>query len=125
MIIIESMPDIIKILNNLNVIQIESYGSVSYETILLSIQKIKKINDETGIEHILVDARKQESMPREFFLYEFASNLPEHLKFAIIISREQDIVKAMELIKITALEKGIRVEIFENRQEALDWLNRD
>jgi len=73
------MPDNIKINKEIGVIEIQSYGKVTFEDIAGSIDKAKQIFEDEGINKILVDTTKIESTPSTIEIFKLFSSFPQEL----------------------------------------------
>lgn len=117
------MPDKLKINEKLGLIEIESYGIVSTDDINKSIEKSQKIAEKYGIKKLLVDTTKQEKMPGTVSVFSIFSNFPRHLTLALVANKGQRTLNETLFAENVAVNRGIRMKIFYNRKDAVDWLD--
>ena len=119
------MPEIVQVFDDVGIVQIESFGTLSAKDLLESRQSVSEICQEWGFTKILVDATKVTSFPSTVQLFEHSAGLseldmPENTKFAIVISKEN---KAdPKFIETAAINRSVKIRNFESRDQALAWL---
>lgn len=86
-----------------------------------ALEIVMKLYGETNIYHVLVDVRKQTDLAGTFDLFEFASNLPHSMVFAVLCDLQLDEHRFIETV---ATNRGITVKDFDSEQDAIDWLNK-
>ena len=116
------MPETITVNKELGIIEILSYGDVTYEDTMASVATLKRLKDETGITQVLSDARKQKNVPDTTDIFEFASSLPRDMKIAIIVSADQPTVEDVSFVDAVASNRGAVIKLVTSRQQGLDWL---
>ena len=76
------------------------------------------------INKVMVDATGQRSLPSIFALYDFATDLStqaRNLRHAIVISEQSP--EDIRFVEIAAHNRGLIIQIFSSRDDALSWLN--
>ena len=119
------MPETVEVLEDLEIIQITSSGTVTQEDLLKSRQTVSKICQERGFTKILVDTTAVTSLPSTLHLYQHGSSLsnpefPKAFKFAIVVS--EAISKDAYFIETVAKNHHANLRNFESRDQALSWL---
>lgn len=117
------MPDVIKINEESDIVEIKSFGVVSKKDIKSSIAKATQINEEIGINKVLVDTTEQESMPNTFDIFFLFSRFPRDLRVALLANQDQSTLKDIIFSGTVAVNRGITVRIFKSREKALSWFN--
>lgn len=120
------MPDRIIVSEEEGVTEVFSSGEVSSEQVLRSLREVIRIRDATGIQKVLVDTRRQSSIPGVVDLFHIAAmELPLGMSFAILVHREQVTREDLHFLENVAVNRGGRVRVFTSRQAALCWLHRE
>ncbi len=117
------MPDTVRLNEEDGIITVESYGLVSEEDIEKSIEKIHQIQSETGINKILVDTTRQESMPDTIGIFRIFSTFPRDFKLALLCHRSQATADDLIFGENVGVNRGVQVSMFEEELQALKWLN--
>ena len=117
------MPDVIKINEESDIVEIKSFGVVSEKNIKSSIAKVTQINEEIGINKVLVDTTEQESMPNIIDIFFLFSRFPRDLRVALLANQDQSTLKEILFSETVAVNRGITVKIFQLRDEALSRFN--
>jgi hypothetical protein len=117
------MPEKVTIREDLQVIQIDSWGDVSMEDLKASFEEVLKISQERGLARVLVDATKQTSLPSTMPIFQFASDLareaPE-LRFGVV--RSPTLKEKTGFFETVVRNRGAQVNFFETAEDALAWL---
>ena len=117
------MPDIIELNPEKRIIEIRSYGTVEVGDIENSIKLITKINEQSGVDKVLVDTTEQESMPSTFREFSIFSELPRNIfRVALLANQEQPTFEDIRFVETVAQNRGIQMQVFNTRKEALEWL---
>ena len=116
------MPENVTINNEHGIIEINSYGDITETILYESVNKLKQFREETGINKVLVDTTRQNSMPNTISLYNFGNNIPHLFKYAIIVSDLQPTKKDQDFLEAVTIKRGFRVQEFISREEAIEWL---
>jgi len=118
------MPDSVKHIEELGIIEVHSSIILSTEDISSSINLINHISKETGITKVLVNTLQVESMPNINSILNLTKVFPRNVKIAVICSEEQPIYKDILCIETAALYQGISFRLFTSQTDAFQWLNR-
>ncbi len=119
------MPEIVEIIEELEIIQIISSGAVTKEDLFNSRQTVSKICQERGITRVLVDTTSITSLPDTLHLFKHSMSLkepeiPRNVKFAIIVSDK--ISDDASFIEIVAQNRHVNIRNCKSRDQALSWL---
>ncbi len=87
-----------------------------------SIKLITKINEQSGVNKVLVDTTEQESMPNTFSEFSIFSEFPRNFRVALLANQEQPTVEDIRFVETVAQNRGIQMQVFNTRKEALEWL---
>jgi hypothetical protein len=117
------MPDKIFVNEDLDIIEVESFGEVTADEIARSIAKVREIYSEKGVSKILVDTCKQESLPTTIDIFDLFSTFPREFKLAILVKQSQITEEDLDFIETIAVNRAIRMKIFSERDVALEWLD--
>lgn len=117
------MPETVNINSELNIIEVMSFGDVTEEDAKSSLFSVERLSRETGISKVLVDTTEEKSLPEIFDIYRFASNLPRGVSFAVLVKESQDTKREVHFIETVAINRGLLVQKFTSRNEALKWLD--
>lgn len=119
------MPETITVHDDLEIIEVHSFGQVTKEDLLQSLQKVDQIYQTRGYNKVLVDAQEEEGIPNAVDLFMFASSMENAFigkagQFAVVISEATR--KDLEFLTETLKKRGIRIKTFTSVEEALSWL---
>ena len=104
------------------ILEVRSFGEVTLDDLRSQIAEITRLAAETGIRKVLVDTLGEESLPSTFDFFDFMSNLPTDLVYAMYSNRTQQTHADMEFGETVALNRGIRIRHFSDRDSALSWI---
>jgi len=116
------MPDKIRVNENLGIIEVKSLGEVSKDDIEQSIAKVREIYNERNIKKILVDTRRQETMPDTLDIFDLFSTFPREFKLALLIVESQATAEDISFGETVGVNRGVLVKIFYDEEQALQWL---
>ena len=116
------MPDKIQVNEDLGIIEVESFGKVSKDDIAQSIANIREIFVEKNITRILVDTRKQETMPSTMDIFGLFSVFPREFKFALLVEQSQTTKESLSFAESVGVNRGVCMKIFDEKESALHWL---
>ena len=116
------MPDEVRYNQELKIIEVESYGDVTRDDILGSIEKIKRIQTDTGVDKLLVDTTRQEKLPDSVDIFEIFSAYPRTIKTALLLNPTQATAEDVEFVETVALNRGKKMKALDDRERALQWL---
>ena len=117
------MPEKVTIREDLQIIQIESYGEVSAEDLKESFETVAKFRQERGLTRVFVDATKEISFPSAFPVLEFGTELAKTfrgVKFAVVTSPKTN--PDVRFLETVAVNRGAQVHVFGSADAALAWL---
>ena len=119
------MPETITVHDDLEIIEVHSFGQVTKEDLLQSLREVDQIHQTRGYSRVLIDAQEEEGVPNAVDLFMFAGSMEQAYigktgRFAVVTSEATR--KDIEFLVKTVGEKGIRVNTFTSVEEAIDWL---
>ena len=117
------MPDKVELNKDLGIIEITSFGIVSSGDIMDSINKIMKIFKETGVHKVLVDTTTQEKMPGTVGIFKLFSSMPKEVVYVLLVKEHQLTEEDLIFAETVAVNRGVQIKIFYDREKAIDWLN--
>ena len=117
------MPDKIRVNEELGIIEVQSYGMVSKEDIAESITQVRHIFDTKGLNKVLVDTTRQETMPSTVGIYDLFSTFPRKFKLAMLIEESQATKKDISFAETVGSNRAVQVKIFHEKEQALHWLD--
>lgn len=71
------MPERVSILEDLQIIKVDSFGEVSFSDLRQSLYEVFKIHQERGFTKVFVDASKETSFPSTIPVFEFGTELAQ------------------------------------------------
>ncbi len=119
------MPETVTVLEDQKIIHVVSIGDITYDDLQETLAAVLKLQQERGINRVLVDATRQESFPDTMPVFEFGEAVPAALgdaKIAIAISPRT--WEAVQFFSTVARNRGANVEMFDTTDEALKWLRK-
>lgn len=116
------MPDEVTFREDLGIIEVRAYGEITIEQLEQTQDTIMRMIREHKVNRILVDAREVEKMPEVGGLYFFAGDLPPGDRAALLVSKSTPDETAF--LESVAQNRGIQLKLFDNRDDALRWLDR-
>ena len=117
------MPEEVSILEDLEIIRVDSYGQVTEGDLLASMEEILAIQKERGLSRVFIDASRETALPSTHPLHQFGSVLSQSattLKFAVLISDQ--VREDLQLLETVTQNRGMQVRMFDSSVEALAWL---
>ena len=84
-----------------------------------ALVQVQRLSEETGIRRVLVDVRKQTDLADTITLFDFGSNLPRSIAFAVLCELHLNDRRFIENVAIT---RGITVRDFDSEHNAIEWL---
>jgi len=123
------MPQRVTIREDLQIIQVDSWGDVTVEDVELSRKAVFKITEERGLSEVFIDATKETSCPSTFPIFEFGSRLATAAlgspgtRFAMATSPEtHQTHHEIEFLETVAVNRGAQYKVFDSAEAALSWL---
>jgi hypothetical protein len=117
------MPDAIHIDFDNKLIRIESTGLLDVTDMCKSIEEIQRINMQTGINKVIVDATNLEQLPPETHIHSIVKDLtklPTNMMYAILSNGSS--LDGFSYFKAVAKFKGLIFEVFTNKDMGESWL---
>lgn len=114
------MPQTVEQQQETGIIRIVSSGHTSIEEWKNSLDRVLKINAQTEITGVLIDACLQQSSPNTLQLFDFAASLPAALRFAIVVGEPTK--KDLGFLETVGVNRGKSIRIFADYNSALQWL---
>ena len=118
------MTDVIHIRSESNLIEVESFGLVTAESIESSISEVIRIYSESGISKILVNTTAQKMMPEHKDIFRIFRHFPQELRLALLVNKEQETLGNIQFAETTAYHRLPHVVVFYDRDKALEWLEK-
>ena len=118
------MPDNIRVNEERGIIEVQSYGIVSKEDIVDSMIQARRIFDTKGFNRILVDTTKQEKMPTITDIFDLFSTFPREFRLAMLIQESQVTAEDISFTETVGVNRGVRVKIFHEKEQAMHWLDK-
>ncbi len=119
------MPETVTVREDLQIIQVESSGDISVEDLQGSLAEILRLHEERGLNRVLVDCRRQESLPATMPVFEFGEAVPAVLgSVSIAIALSPHTWEEIQFFETVARHRGAHVQSFDSTDEALKWLLR-
>jgi hypothetical protein len=81
--------------------------------------QVRRLSEETGIRRVLIDVREQTNLADTMELFNFATNLPKSIAFAVLCDIYIDDHRFIEKV---AKSRSIAVKDFSSEQDAIEWL---
>ena len=78
-----------------------------------------RLSEETGMRRALVDVRGQMTAGPQLDLFEFGSNIPSDMAFAVLSDPHHG---DHEFVETVALNRGKYVRLFGSEEQAIEWL---
>lgn len=113
---------IVKINENLDIVEIEFSGDISFEECMHSLELLKSHRKESKIRKAIINTVKLESMPETSLLFTFAAALPNDMRIALIFSPDQPTMQDIRFIDNVAFNRKIDIRRFETRDDAIRWI---
>ena len=133
------MPHQIDYLSKDRLIVVRRHGETDIKDMRNSLKRVMEISAEKGAISALIDTRKVSSFPTVDDIYNFATNLPAGIRFALVLPspNEHQRHNVKELEKIFKVQESITtlgniskssdksVRVFDKYEEAILWLNKN
>jgi hypothetical protein len=117
------MPEEVTIREDLQIIHVDSYGDVTAEDLLVSIEAVMRIHKEQGITRVFVDATKETSLPSTFPSFDVGSKMAAAVRtIRIAVLGNPALAEDLRFIETVALNRGATIKVFYSREAALAWL---
>lgn len=117
------MPEKVTVREDLQIIQVESYGVLSAKDLKRCLEKVVEIRRERGFTRVFVDASRERTLHDEFTVFEFGADLAKAvlgMKIALVASPELE--RAGRFLETVAANRGVHLVVFDSEEAALAWL---
>ena len=117
------MPEDVTVLEDLQIIQVHSYGDVTLDDLEGSLEAIIRIREERGLSRVFVDATEETSLPPAFSAYEFGKQIADFVRgLRVAVVGSKMLAEDMRFIETVAQNREAVLKIFETVEDALTWL---
>jgi len=106
------------------IIEVSSYGVVTKQDIMNTVDIALKVTREEGINKVLVDTRRQTVMPNSSEVTEMFSDFPDDFKVAILVSEKKPTAKDVVFLETVAVNRFFKYQAFSSEEKALAWFNQ-
>lgn len=118
------MPESVAYCQSRNVISVKSTGILTAQEIRCSFEKILNIKENIGVDKLLVDQTKVQSIPTNVEAFNLGTSMAYSLKdISIAIIYSDRIKYDLEFIERVTQVRGGNLRLFKDESTALDWLN--
>ena len=107
------------------IMEVCSYANSTKADIARAIGEVQHLYETKGYTRILADTTQQERMPNTADVYDVFSQYPRGFKTAILVNQDQDTQDDLEFAETVSRNRGIQIEIFFDRANAIQWLIKD
>ena len=118
------MPEDVTVREDLQIIQVVSYGDISFDDLKTSLKAILKFKEKRGLNKVLVDATSAKSYPSTLPVFDFGAQAAESLRgimVAIVVTPEtRDETVFFETV---ARNRGSNARVFDTLDAAISWLD--
>ena len=121
------MPDIITYCFKESIIRINSIGHVPTSEWYDSLDTVKALKEEHGLNRILIDTREQLETSEFEEIAEFAQSIPKDLRIALLVedvssSFHKSTEAKQRFLEAVARMNGVVIRIFLEETKAIEWL---
>ena len=113
---------IVRYNHELEIIEVFSSEKVGPEDLKYQLEKIVSFGDQMGVYDVLIDTTPGKKIPSPIELYQFMSVLPRNYAYAILAAMDQEFYHDLEFAENVSVNRGIRVQLFHDREKAMHWL---
>ena len=117
------MLEIVRILDNLNIIEILYKGAVNINELKEGRKEVHKIYDKHGLMHALLDMRDTKLDMSTLEIYDFAKAVKRPIcgRIALLVNNEDDNIKFLHTV---ANNNSAPMKLFYGYSDALDYLTK-
>jgi len=116
------MPEKVQYNEELNLIEISSYGMVTEADLTSSIKDIIHYIQETGSEKVFIDTLEQTSYPGAHTISRIVSSMPNEVRYAVLASEQQSTYEDLIFSETVSYNRGITLKIFNTKDAIQEWL---
>ena len=80
------MPEQVGVNREVGIIEVRSYDIVDFSQMAGSIETVKRLFEETGINRVLVDTRGLKELPGTVDMFELTKSFPKYLTIAVLFN---------------------------------------
>ena len=106
------------------VIEVVAPAGTGLASLSIELGEILTLQKTHNVNRVLIDVSNVEAISSLIEIYNFMSNLPRELSYAICASEDQQVFSDLEFAENVSVNRGIRVKIFTGRKDALTWLQQ-
>ena len=114
------MPKEVKVDAEKQLLHVQFSSDSTVENWKSALIQIERLSEETGIRRVLVDIRKQTAIANTIELFDFGSQLPRFIAFAVLCDIQHEDYCFIESV---ARNRSITGKNFDSEQDAIKWLN--
>ena len=117
------MPERVTIREDVQVIQVDSWGDVRMEDLKATHEEVLKIRQERGLSRVFVDATKQTSLPSAMPVFRVGEDLARDfadLRFALV--RSPVLKEKTRFFETVVQNRGAKIQVFDSAEAARAWL---
>jgi hypothetical protein len=103
-------------------IRVRAWGRDTIADWRKSQQQVEKLQAQHGATKLLVDVREQESAPSALEIFDFGADWPAEIQVAIVTGTQTR--SEQYFLETVARNRGKKMRLFSNVEEALSWLGR-
>ncbi|MFC1760981.1 hypothetical protein ACFL6U_02750 [Planctomycetota bacterium] len=109
-------------------IEIKTHPTVTFSTLVASQADTERLAQEKGVRKVLVDAQQMQQTPSlpEFFSFGrglLKSPVLRDLRYALLASPASGL--QLQFLRSVTRNLGFAVNLFDNRDDAMQWLDED
>ncbi len=120
------MPEEVTIREELQVIQVKSWGDITKEDFKNTLDAILRIREDQGLTKVFVDATRVTSYPSTISIFEFGSEAADPLRgIRLAIASPPGQRDEPVFFETVTCNRGARVRAFDSPDAALAWLSKE
>ncbi len=119
------MPGQVDYLTGERIVLVRSSGRLTEKDLLALSGDVARLFDEHAVDSVLIDSTELQKLPSPVVLFNFIialsdAGLPRRSRIAILTG--SDTPNDVEFMETVGKNRGIMVELFRDRREAIAWL---
>jgi hypothetical protein len=120
------MAEDVTIREDLQVIQVKSYGDITAEDLKKTLDAIRGIRQRKGLTKVFVDATKVTSYPSTLSIFKFGSDAAASLmSIKLAIAAPPGAAHDPAFFETVTRNRGALVSVFDSPDAALAWLTKE
>jgi hypothetical protein len=116
------MSDEVRVNESEGIIEVVSSGVLTRQEMESTMATLQRILDEEGVSRVLIDTARLQSAPGTLDIFEFCSTSSRDFKIALLVTDSNGINKDIAFAETVGVNRGQRVKMFWDREEARRWL---